>query len=121
MRARIADLELEDSDGILHARISGEIDSSNASELRLALVERLSNSTSGVVLDLTGATYVDSSGIALMFELARGLEARRQSLRFVVPPGGPVRRVLDLCAVSSAAPVDDDAQAALTAIRGGGF
>ena len=119
MRSRLADLELEVSDEIVVARVSGEIDSSNASELRLALLERLSNDVIGMVLDLTSATYVDSTGIALVFELARGLEARRQSLRLAVPPSGPVRRVLDLCAVSSVAPVDDDPAAAVSALRAG--
>jgi anti-anti-sigma factor len=117
MRSRLADLDIEVADGVVVAKVSGEIDSSNAGELRLALLERLSNTVLGMVLDLTGATYVDSTGIALLFELARGLEARRQLFRLVVPPSGPVRRVLDLCALSTAVPVDDDAAAAMSALR----
>lgn len=117
MKSRLADLDLEISNEIVVATVSGEIDSSNAGELRLAILERLSNSVLGMVLDLTDATYVDSTGIALVFELVRGLEARRQSFRLVVPPAGPVRRVLDLCAVSTAVPVDDDTAAAMSALR----
>jgi anti-anti-sigma factor len=120
VRSRLADLELESLDGILIAQVSGEIDSSNAGDLRLALLEGLSNSVAGMVLDLTKATYVDSTGIALCFELARGLEARRQSLRLVVAADGPVRRVLELCAIGTVAPVVEDAAAAVAALRAGG-
>jgi anti-anti-sigma factor len=115
----LADLDVEFSGEVVIASVSGEIDSSNADELRLALLEMLSNSITGMVLNLTSATYVDSTGIALVFELARGLEARRQSLHLAVPPSGPVRRVLDLCDVSAAAPVHDDAAAAVSALRAG--
>ena len=119
MRSRLADLDLESLDGIVIARISGEIDSSNAGDLRLALLEGLSSSVVGMVLDLTNATYVDSTGIALCFELARGLEARRQALRLVVAADGPVRRVLELCAIGTVAPVVENAAAAIAALRSG--
>ena len=119
MRRRLADLDLEVTGEIVVAMVSGEVDSSNAGDLRLALLETLSNNIFGMVLDLTPATYVDSTGIALVFDLARGLEARRQSLVLAVPPSGPVRRVFDLCEVSSAAPVYDDAEAAVSALRAG--
>ena len=120
MRSRLADLELESSDDLLVARIAGEIDSSNASELGRALLDRLSNSVRGMVLDLTAVTYLDSTGIALIFDLARGLEARRQTLRLAVSEHGPVRRVLDLCAVGVVAPLDDDADSAIAALTAGG-
>lgn len=119
MRSRLADLRIEDVDGIVTASIDGEIDSSNAADLRLALLEGLSNSTVGMVLDLSAATYVDSTGIALCFELARGLEARRQSMRLVVGADGPVRRVLELCAIETVAPVCEDSGTAVAALRSG--
>ena len=68
---------------------------------------------------LSGRVTQARTGIALVFDLARGLEARRQSLVLAVPPSGPVRRVFDLCEVSSAAPVYDDAAAAVSALRAG--
>ncbi len=94
----------------------GEIDSSNAAELRLALSERLPSASSALVLDLSAVTYLDSSGIHLLFDLGRRLAARRQALRLVVPDGAPMRRVLELCAVDAVAPMDRELDASLQAL-----
>lgn len=113
---RLADLAIDDAEGgALIARIRGEVDASNAAELRMAIVERLSNETVGLILDFSETSYLDSTGIALLFELARGLGARRQSLRIAVPLASPIRRVVDLCDVASVAAVDDAPEASLAA------
>jgi anti-sigma B factor antagonist len=111
-------LDFDHRGDVAVARLDGEIDSSNASELRLALVERLPCATSVLALDLSGITYLDSSGVELLFELGRSLSARRQTIRLVVPEDAPVRRVLELCAVDSVAPIDGDLEGALAAIAG---
>jgi anti-anti-sigma factor len=122
MRGRLADLQFDGDGEVIVARLSGEIDDSNAGELRGAMIENVSNDARGLVLDLSAATYLDSSAVALLFELARGLAARRQSLRLAVPTSAPIRRVLELCDVGSVAPLDertDDAVAAMaTTLRG---
>jgi anti-anti-sigma factor len=116
MRDRIAGFEFEQRDGVVIAAVEGEIDSSNAGEIRLAISERLPSASSALVLDLTSVTYLDSSGIHLLFELGRRLAARRQALRLVVPTGAPMRRVLELCAVDGVAPMDLDLDASLRAL-----
>jgi anti-anti-sigma factor len=116
MRDRIAGFEFEQRDGVLIASVDGEIDSSNAAELRLALSERLPSASSALVLDLSNVTYLDSSGVHLLFDLGRRLAARRQALRLVVPDGAPMRRVLELCAVDGVAPMDRELEASLLAL-----
>jgi len=116
MRDRIAGFEFEQRDAVLVAAVDGEIDSSNAAELRLALSERLPSASSALVLDLTAVTYLDSSGIHLLFDLGRRLAARRQSLRLVVPEGAPMRRVLELCAIDTVAPMDKELDDSLSAL-----
>jgi anti-anti-sigma factor len=116
VRDRIAGFDISDRDGVVVATLEGEIDGSNAAELRLALSERLPSASSGLVLDLTDVTYLDSSGVHLLFELGRRLAARRQSLRLVVPAAAPMRRVLELCAVETVAPMDHQIDAALEAL-----
>jgi anti-anti-sigma factor len=116
MRDRISGFEFEQHEAILVATGEGEIDSSNAAELRLALSERLPSASSALVLDLSGVSYLDSSGIHLLFDLGRRLAARRQSLRLVVPDGAPMRRVLELCAIDTVAPMDRELQASLDAL-----
>lgn len=115
MRDGIAGFEFDDRDGVVIASFEGEIDSSNAGDLRLALAERLPSSASALVLDLSEVSYLDSSGIQLLFDLGRRVAARRQSLRLVVPSGAPMRRVLELCAVESVAPMHPSLDEALTA------
>lgn len=116
MRERLAELDVSQRGGVVVARIVGEIDSSNAIDLRLALIERLSNTTTALVIDLSRVTYIDSPGIQLLFDLGRHLADRRQSLRLVVGEDAPTRRVLDLCQVGEMAPLDSELDAALRAL-----
>jgi len=118
MRDRLAGFEFEQRDGVLVAVVEGEIDSSNASDLRLALADRLPSASEALVLDLTAVTYLDSAGVHLLFDLGRRLAARRQAIRLVVPQGTPTRRVLELCAIEGVAPIDPDVESALGAIAG---
>jgi anti-anti-sigma factor len=106
-----------DRDGdVVVARLDGEIDSSNSSELRVALAARLPTAARVLALDLSGVTYLDSSGIELLFELGRSLAARRQMIRLIVPETAPIRRVLELCAMESVAPIDRDRADVLGAV-----
>jgi anti-anti-sigma factor len=116
MKDPLAQLSFEDAGEVLVVHVEGEIESSNSDELRGALAGRLTNYTAGLVLDLTRATYLDSSGIELLFDLARRLRTHRQAMRLVVPPEAPMRRVLELCDIDEAAPVDLTVDESLTAL-----
>ncbi len=106
MRDRLSEIDFDERGGVLVARITGEVDGSNAVELGRALGERLPSSAYGLVLDLSAVAYLDSAGIELLFGLARRLGDRRQRLRLGVPERSPVRRVLEICDISSVAPMD---------------
>ena len=110
--------DIDRVEDVVVARLDGEIDSSNAPELRLALAARVPSAARVLALDLSGVTYLDSSGIELVFELGRSLAARRQSIRLIVPERSPVRRVLELSAVQSVAPIDRDLAHVLGATTG---
>ena len=101
---------------VIVARFEGEIDAANAPELRFALAARLPSTASVLALDLSGVSYLDSSGIELLFELSHSLAARRQTIRLIVPETAPIRRVLKLCAVESVASIDGDLAGVLRAI-----
>lgn len=116
MRDRIAGFEFEQRDGVVIVSVEGEIDSSNAPDLRLALSDRLPSASRALVLDLSRVTYLDSSGIHLLFDLGRRLAARRQAIRLVVPERAPMRRVLELCAIDGVAPMDGDLDSSLSAL-----
>lgn len=100
----LAEVDFEEhAPGVIVATLRGEVDGSNASEIRRAVADAVPAAGRRLVLDLSATTYVDSAGVDLIFQLARRLAARRQRLGLVVPPGSGPRRVLELCDVGSVA------------------
>jgi anti-anti-sigma factor len=92
----VAQVHIEGSAGWPVAQLTGEVDLSNADDLGLLVEGSVSNAALGLVLDLTGVTYLDSTGLRLVFRLARELRDRQQQLCLVVPPDALIWRVLRL-------------------------
>lgn len=114
----LARLEVEQRDGVVVARVEGDIDLSNAHELRGALESAAPPDAVGLVIDLSGTGYLDSSGVAVLIGVARELSVRRQRLAIVAPPGSAVCRVLTIVQIGQIAGLHDsvdDAAAALNA------
>jgi anti-anti-sigma factor len=97
--------------------LRGELDASNVDTVQARLLECATQDAPGLVLDLTGTTYLDSAAVRILFDLARRLRTRRQELRLVVPPDGVVRRVLVLTALADVVPLDDTVEEAARALR----
>ena len=87
------------------ARLSGDIDLTNVSELAEALARSVENTALGLVVDLSQVTYLDSTGLRLLFRLSTSLQSRQQDLHLVVPHASPLRRVLVLAGVEETAPL----------------
>lgn len=102
-----ADIESRTVEGIQVVSIRGEIDLSNAAEVRDAIGRVASDDVSVIVVDLSGTDYLDSSGIAMLFRLAERLGHRRQELRLVVPPDSPIRTALELTNLPQTIAVQD--------------
>jgi anti-sigma B factor antagonist len=101
----LAQLHVTERDNASVARIDGEIDVSNAAELAERVMSGMADDASMLVLDLSHTTYVDSSGLRLLFELRRRLGSRRRKLWVVVPAEAPVRRLLSLTRLEDVLPV----------------
>ena len=113
----VAELRIDSSPDWPVARLSGEIDLSNVAHLTGTLQEAVSNTAQGLVLDLSGVTYLDSTGLRLVFRLARELKDRQQSLRLVVPDESLIWRVLRLSGVPVELEVSPDLTSTLTLAR----
>ncbi len=100
---RPGDLQSELVSGILHARILGEIDMSNAAELGDAVAEATPNDAIGIVLDLSDVEYVDSAGIQLIYRLRETLRARGQRMALVIPEDSIVNDALRLAGIEQEA------------------
>jgi anti-sigma B factor antagonist len=84
---------------------SGDIDVIVVPALLQGLPALLADATA-VALDLTGATFFDSSGVQLVDRLTRTCAAASQAFVVVAPRGGPAWRVLDLVGYSGLAVQD---------------
>ena len=100
--ARLAQLQLDDEGGITIATVDGEIDLSNAAELEVAISHAVGNEALGLVVDLVRVDYLDSSGVTLLFNLARRLSRRQQAFVVVVPGEAHVREILSLSGATEA-------------------
>jgi anti-anti-sigma factor len=74
----------------------GEVDLSNVDQIDAGLRAAVPGSAAGLVLDLSGVDYLDSTGLRLLFRLAREMRDRQQELQLVVPTTSRLRRVLEL-------------------------
>ncbi|HET8592408.1 MAG TPA: STAS domain-containing protein [Solirubrobacterales bacterium] len=98
-------------------RLVGEVDASNGSRLSAELLGAVSNQARAVVLDLSNTTYIDSSGISLIFDVAAGVRSRRQQLRLVVVPRSFVAEVLSTVSIDESIPIDAVIGDALEALQ----
>lgn len=112
----LARLSFDTQGDVELATVVGEVDASNVTELSETLLERVSNKDRALVLDLSGTSYIDSSGISLIFDAAARLRNRRQQLRLVVSPQSFVSEVLAAASMGDSVPIDpalDDAMRAV--------
>ncbi|HEX6311648.1 MAG TPA: STAS domain-containing protein [Acidimicrobiia bacterium] len=113
--SEIGKLELEHHGPVLVARIKGEVDLSNVDEMGATIMSSVTPDMHGLVIDLTDTTFLGSTGVRMLFELADRLRARRHHLRLVADQSALVRRVLVLSELDNVVPIDADLSAALTA------
>ncbi len=105
-----------EQDGVTVARLAGELDISNVAQIEAEL-HALPNERLGLVLDLSATTFMDSSGVSLLYGLRARLRRRGQTLRIVVPPATAPRRVLELTGYERSGELDVELDDALRAVR----
>lgn len=98
------------------AGISGEIDLANAPRMRDEVLALAAGDVHGLIVDLTGVSYLDSSGVKVLFQLARDLRQHDQTLLVTVPVGSPLRRVLKITRLHEVAPICEDLDAAFNLV-----
>jgi len=98
------------------AALQGEIDLTNVDMLAHSL-DQLPNQSLGLIVDLTGVGYLDSSGIALLHNLATRMDQRAQGLVVVSSESSRPYRVLTLTQFTARARVVADLQEAIRLVR----
>jgi anti-anti-sigma factor len=116
VRDDLVDMKVEQRGAVVVARVAGELDLASAPQTGEQIEAAVPSSARGLVVDFSELDFIDSSGIAMLFNLARRLGGRRQELRVVTVPGEPVSRVLDLVEFGRAAPLHPDLDSAVAEI-----
>jgi anti-anti-sigma factor len=113
----LARMTIEDRDHVRVATVAGEVDASNADDVKAQMLSDLPNGAHGLVADLRELEYLDSSGIAVLFEVADRLDRRGQKLAIALGPDSLIRPTLELTGVTAVAFVGStsaEAEASLT-------
>lgn len=87
--------------------VTGEIDTVTAPHLRQALDGLLGQEAATLVADLTGITFLASSGLAVLIQAAHRAEGTRRRLRLVAT-GRQVRRPLEITGTDQLFDIHDD-------------
>lgn len=96
----LAELDLDSDGPVVCAHLRGDIDMSNAAELREELSRRTPNHALGLVLDLREVHYLDSAGIHLVHHLREDFRASGLGLRLVIPADSPINDTLRLAGLN---------------------
>jgi anti-sigma B factor antagonist len=110
---KLADVQFSDHERVVVARLTGEVDLSNADGIESAIAEATPNQAVALILDVSALDYLDSAGIHLIYKLREKLRARGQILRLVIPADSPANDALRLAGVSQAVDTAQTLDAAL--------
>jgi anti-sigma B factor antagonist len=84
--------------------IAGELDIATVPRLRDALASEAVVRAHVVVVDLTGVTFMDSTGLSVLVTFQADADARRQGLAIACPEGA-ARLLLDVTGVAERMPL----------------
>jgi anti-anti-sigma factor len=106
MKDELVSTHIERANGALVVRLRGEIDLSNAQELRHQLENTLAGSPR-VLLDFSEIAYLDSQGLRLIKQLVDKVDGEGTRLQLVAPPGSFARQVLEMAQMSDYVEIRD--------------
>ena len=100
----LARVRIHEAAGRLKVEMVGEVDISNVREIRDAIDAKMSDAAV-VAVDLSATTFLDSSAIALLLELADRLRTTRRELYVIIPDDAPIRRLAKIAGLDALVPV----------------
>jgi stage II sporulation protein AA (anti-sigma F factor antagonist) len=100
-----ADVVASSDGGAVHISVSGEIDLANIEITQNKLLDAITDETITVSVDLSKVSYIDSTGMRVLFTLATQLRVLHIPLIFIAAQGSPARQVIALSGLDSVAPL----------------
>jgi anti-anti-sigma factor len=105
-----------ETDAIAALCLEGDFDLTNAQALREE-IDRVLESGNGVILDLSGATFIDSSVIHVLERASRAADGREQAMVLQLGTAGIVERALELAGIEHVLPRAHDRQEAVRMVQ----
>lgn len=87
--------------------LDGEVDMASAPQLERALAAQLAAGATRLMVDLREVTFMDSTGLTVLFRAHEDAVAAGAEYVVVCSPG-PVRRVIEVSGVGGVVPIYDD-------------
>lgn len=98
-------VSLTEDDGQVVAVLNGDIDVAEVDRVSSQILAAMHNDNRSIVIDLSRVTYLDSTGIQMLFDLVRKFHAARQAVGLVVPEESPLSTLVKITHVHEACPV----------------
>ena len=114
----LATVEVQQQGDVSVARLRGEIDTSNVTEIGDALgAAAVDDHGGGMIVDLSAVAYLNSATVKLLFDLAEQLHKQDRQMRLVMTETAPMRKLLLLLKFDLVVPLDTTIEDALAHIR----
>ncbi len=114
----LATVDVQHQGDVSVARLGGEIDTSNASDIGDALgAAAIDDQGRGMIVDLSGVAYLNSATVKLLFDLAEQMQKRHRQMRLVMAETAPMRKLILLLQFDLVVPLDTTIEDALAKIR----
>ncbi|HET9259975.1 MAG TPA: STAS domain-containing protein [Acidimicrobiia bacterium] len=88
------------SNGWVSIEVEGEVDLATVDELQQAIDAVFADSAEGLVVDLTGSSFMDSTGLKALVMSNRKFDEAGRSFAIAVS-AGPISRLVDLSGVNT--------------------
>ncbi|HEX4777738.1 MAG TPA: STAS domain-containing protein [Acidimicrobiia bacterium] len=111
------DVRTEHIGPTLVVSVAGDVDLSNVATVRARLLGALGDDVESLVVDLSDAGYVDSTGVRLLFDMAERFARNGQRVRTVIPEDALVRRVALLTNLDQVVDLYDTVPEALSSLE----
>ncbi|MBA3302723.1 MAG: STAS domain-containing protein [Acidimicrobiia bacterium] len=108
-------MQLSTSGTFIVAHLKGAIDVANAATIESELCHAVPNTAAGLIIDLAEVSFMDSSGLRVLFVVDERLRGRQQGLRLVLAEGSNLSRTLALVHMQDLVPICEDVASAAAA------
>jgi anti-sigma B factor antagonist len=102
------EVRIDRQDGRVHLSLFGELDVGRREQFQVGLRQARDSGSDGLVIDLSGLTFIDSTGLGLI--ISAWSDSKREGSSFEMVPGSAdqVRRTLALTGIDKFIPLASD-------------